>query len=536
MIRKDILRTMFSVCLLAAAGCSNAGNFTCSAINGDPALYWSLFASTTVKPEVNRQNSATPHFDFNPQCRQAYEELIRLRLTHAAALLDSEKRRDPDNLVPAFLENYADFFLLFFNEDPAEYEKRKPAFEQRLIRMKNGSSSDPYTLFTRSVLYFQWAAVEVKFGDHWAAAWSFRRAFVAGKENLQKFPGFAPSVMLQGALEVAAGTIPPGYHWLSGLLGIKGSVSGGMKRMESMMNQTTPEALLFHDEAVFYYCYLRFYILNDKEGVFGYIKSKGLDTKNNHLFAYLAANLSRNNHQADNAITIIRNRANATGYADLPVWDMELGYCLADHLDPEAAPVLERFLTRFKGKFYVKETLQKLSWLYWLAGDKVKANSARERLKRSGNQESEADKQAMKEAESGRWPQPVLLRARLLDDGGYYNESLALLNGLSVSYFRDPADQLELTYRQGRLLDALNRKDEAIAAYQKTVRQGEHSSAHYAARAALQTGYIYEQRADKKTAVIWFRRVLEMKNHEYKNSLDQKARAGLARCGADDDN
>ena len=43
------------------------------------------------------------------------------------------------------------------------------------------------------------------------------------------------------------------------------------------------------------------------------------------------------------------------------------------------------------------------------------------------NSETDADKQAVKEAESGRWPNEALLKARLLDDGGYYNQALQVL-------------------------------------------------------------------------------------------------------------
>jgi len=36
--------------------------------------------------------------------------------------LNAEKTLHPDNLIPYFLENYIDFFILFFNEDPVEYK------------------------------------------------------------------------------------------------------------------------------------------------------------------------------------------------------------------------------------------------------------------------------------------------------------------------------------------------------------------------------------------------------------------------------
>jgi tetratricopeptide (TPR) repeat protein len=83
----------------------------------------------------------------------------------------------------------------------------------------------------------------------------------------------------------------------------------------------------------------------------------------------------------------------------------------------------------------------------------------------------------------------------------------------------------------GRIYDALGRKDEAIRAYQDALQLGEYRHEYYGARAALQMGYIYEARGDKKKAIVYFRKVLSMKSHDYKNALDQKAKAGLERCG-----
>jgi tetratricopeptide (TPR) repeat protein len=469
-------------------------------------------------------------YDFNADCRKAYGEIIRLKLNTGKQYLEAEKKLHPKNLIPYFLDNYIDFFTLFFNEDPAEFRRRKPFLEQRLAQMKKGDPASPFYLFTRSVIYFQWAAVEIKFGEHWDAGWAFRRSFLSGKENLEKFPDFQPSRMLQGSMQVAAGTIPPNYQWLSRLLGISGTIGAGMQTLENMLKSTDPYAAIFHDEAAFYFLYLKFYILNQREGVFQYIQQQNWDTRNNHLFAYLVANLSLNNQDASVTEEIIGRLNQDPGYLDMPIWDMQMGYARADRLDKESITYMDRYLMRFKGKFYVKDVLQKISWIYYLQHETDKAEASRAKILVSGNTETDADKQAMKEAESGRWPNESLLKARLLDDGGYYTRALQTLAGKQSASFPDPADQLEFNYRIGRIYDALGRKTEAIAAYEEAMRLGENRREYYGARAALQMGYIYEDRGDKKNALIYFRKVLAMKSHDYKNALDQKAKAGVERC------
>src|SRR5450631_911142 len=238
-----------------------------------PVIFISfLFFFLSITPAGRAQ--ASYQYDFNAGCLRAYEEIIKLKLSTGKLILEAEKKAHPDNLIPYFLDNYIDFFTLFFNEDPAEFRRRKPFMEQRLTLMRKGDPASPFYLFTRSVIYFQWAAVEIKFGEHWDAGWAFRRSFLSGKENLEKFPDFQPSRMLQGSMQVAAGTIPPNYQWLSRLLGISGTIGAGMQTLENMLKSTDPYAAIFHDEAAFYFLYLKFYILNQREGVFQYIQQQ----------------------------------------------------------------------------------------------------------------------------------------------------------------------------------------------------------------------------------------------------------------------
>jgi hypothetical protein len=397
--------------------------------------------------------------------------------------------------------------------------------------MSEGPESSPFSLFTRSVLHFQRAAINIKFGEKWDAALNFRRSFLQSKEDQKKFPGFTPALMLSGTMQVVAGTIPDGYKWLSSLLGIEGNIGQGMQQLSNFLAADDVWATLYRDEATFYYLYLKFYVENRREDVFRYIQQKNLDTKNNYLYAYLATNLAINDQQAAYAERIIRQRNGSTDYPiNMPVWDQEMGYATSYHLDPEAHVYLERFLQTFKGKFYVKDVLLKLSWFYYLRGDDQKAAGYRARILKKGDTEADADKQALKDARSGKWPDKTLLKARLLSDGGYYSEALQSLRGMGSANFSTEEDKCELAYRLGRIYDGLGRKDEAIAAYLTTLKTGEHLKEYFAARAALQLGYIYEERGDRPMAISYFQKCLSLKGHEYKNSLDQRAKAGIERC------
>lgn len=474
--------------------------------------------------------SAQKVFDFNTECRAAYKEILSLKLQNGQRMVDAEKQKHPNNLIPYLLENYIDFFILFFNEDPQEYEKRFPNRDKRLSLFDEGPADSPFFLYAKSVIHFQWAATRVKFGYRWDAGWEFRRSFLQTKDNLANFPSFSPTKLYNGAMQVTVGTIPDGYKWLSNLLGMKGNLKDGMRSVEQFVRGNDEWEHLFHDEAIFYYCYLQFYIQNNKEGVAKFIKEQKLDLVNNHLFAYLASNLALNNQDSERAEDILLKRNKGAEYLTTSVWDLEMGYVKLHKLDADAAQYFERFLKNFKGKFYVKDALQKLSWHYYLAGDQEKANWYRNEILKRGNTDSEADKQAQKEAKTSRWPNKTLLQARLLNDGGYFKEALRLLHGKAITDYHAIEDQLELSYRVGRLYDDMGADTAAIPFYKEAIKLGEARKEYFAARAALQLGMLFEAKGDKVSAIYWYERCMKMPDHDYKNSLDQRAKAGVARC------
>ncbi len=470
-------------------------------------------------------------FDYNATCQQAYQQIICLKLDAGQALINQERQQNPDNLIPELLESYIDFFVLFFNEDPVQYDQRISHFSDRIDRVEDGPSNSPFYLYCKAIIYMQKASVEIKFSKTWAAGWDFRKAFGLIKDNRKKYPSFEPNNMVYAPMLVVAGTIPDGYKWLASLFGISGNIQEGMKLMLSFVNSNDPLAKLFFNEASFYYCYILFYIQNDQDKVFAYINQKDLDLRNNHLLAYMAANLAINAKKTDYAEAVIKGRNPSSQYLQTPVWDFEMGYIKLHQLQlAESARYFQHFLDEFKGKFYVKDCYEKLSWCYYLMGNNEAANKTRLLVLKNGNTQTDADKQANKDAASGKWPNMLLLKARILSDGGYHTEALKLLVGKSASDFTRPEDKLEFAYRVGRIYDDLGRDTEAVQMYLLAMELGKNRTEYFAARAALQIGYIYEEDGQKERAIQYFKKCIAMKDHEYKNSLDQKAKSGIARC------
>lgn len=470
-------------------------------------------------------------YEFNSTCQQAYQEITKLKLNNGLALLEKAKKQNPDNLIPVILESYADFFELFFNEDAAQYKAKKNVIDERIALLKSGPESSPFYNFCLCVAYVHKAVIAIKFGENFTAGIDVRKAYQYIKANKKQFPTFTPNDLLYGSLETIMGTIPKGYKWLTNLLGMKGSVAEGMQTLRNFNYSNDPYARLMSTESSFLYGYLLFHIENKKDETLQFIKDKRLDVVNNHLLAFMAANLSKNNRQTEAAKNIILNRNKSPEYFQTEVWNYELGYCKLHHLEiPEAIQYFEQFVKNFRGKFYVKDVYQKISWCYFLEGNNAAAQAARNNVISKGNTLTDADKLALKEAQSGKWPNALLLRARMLNDGGYNNEALQLLIGKTQNNFSKEEDKLEFIYRLARINDDLKKDAEAIQYYLTAMQLGQQRTEYYAARSALQIGLIYERKGNKTEAINYFKKCMDMEDHDFKNSLDQKAKAGIARC------
>lgn len=473
-------------------------------------------------------------FEFNNTCIQSYQEITRLKIKSGKKFAEKARFQNQENLIPLLLESYADFYVLFLNEHPADYELLYPMFQSRLDLLQEGPKSSPFYLYSLAIVRIQRATISVKFGHLWDAGWDFRKAYLLLKDNKKQFPSFAPNDLMYGALESVIATVPKGYKWLVNILGMKGSLHEGMQKVKNFTNSNDPWAKLFFNEACFIYPYLLFFIENKKEEALIFFQQKKLDLINNHLNAYMASNLALNNKEVELSKSIIQNRNTSDDFLKLSVWDFEMGYAQLYHLEYNSARnYFELFTQNFKGKFYVKDVYQKISWCYYLQGNMKLAEEARKLVLKKGSTESDADKKALKDAKANFWPNQLLLKARLLNDGGYHIEAYKLLAGKSEDDFGKEEDKLEFAYRSARIYDDIGKKEDAIRNYLITIRIGINRKEYFAARAALQIAQIYESKGEKGLAIEYYQKCLTMEDHEYKDSLDQRAKSGIARCKGD---
>lgn len=491
----------------------------------------SLLCSITSGTVIAAGRNSKYYYDFNNRCKQAYQALISLRIADGNELLRAETRDNPNNLIPVLLANYDDCLTLLFNGDVKEYARRKGNLSKRMDLLELGDESSPWYKYAMGVLDFQWAVVRIRFNEYFSAGTEFRKSFILLKDNRKKFPDFRNNQVLLGLEEAIIGTVPDSYKWVSSMLGMKGNVRKGTAQIVDFLSHRDGTAALMREEAIFYYCYLKFSLLSDHKAVWKYLDESVLDFRNNHLYVFMKANFALNDNKAALAEQVLRNRNQSNDYLEVPIFNYQMGIALLQKLDDDCLPYFQKFLNRYTGKLFVKDTYQKMS-LYCLAtGKRPQALGYRGKIANAGTAQIDADKQAQRYALNPVLPNSILLKSRLLCDGGYFGQSLEPLKGFNAASFSNIGDQLEFNYRYARIYTLMGQAAKAIPFYETTIRMGSNRQEHFAARSSLELGQIYEQLGQKDKAITCYRSCVAMKNHDYKSSLDQKAKAGIDRLG-----
>jgi tetratricopeptide (TPR) repeat protein len=469
-------------------------------------------------------------FSFNKSCQVAYYDMMSLHINDGKKILQQEEKGNPDNLIPYFIENYGDFFTVVINEDQSDLDRLEKNMDARLELIKEGDKTSPYYLYCQAEINLQWALAKIKFEEYFTALMEVKRGYNMLLENEKKFPDFIANKKSLSMIHACVGTVPDNYKWAVRLLGFDGTIEQGMKEAEQVMDYSKSNSFIFHDETMMIYIFLLEYLKNDPKEAWGVCESADYPVKGNLLAYFLKADIAMKSFHNDSAIELLSN-CPVTGF-NFYYLDYLLGIAKLDRLDANANIPLNKFVTEFKGKNYLKDAYQKLAWYYLINGDMTNYKKTIANCLNKGQTLIDNDEVAMREAQTADVPNVLLLKVRLLQDGGYFDRALTLLEEKTIEDFTSDKDKTEYVYRIARIYHESGKTDEAIGFYKKTIELGADKPYYFAASAALQLGYIYEARNDYKNAQYYYQECLDLPNADYKTSIDQKAKSGLDRLAS----
>jgi hypothetical protein len=459
---------------------------------------------------------------------EAYDLILNLRFDESQLLLEQQVKSSEDKDFVYFLENLREFIEVMISEEPERYEKYRSDFQTRMNNLKEtGNHDSPYFLYHQAEMHMHSFFSGYKFQDTWKAAVHFYSAYRLMNENNSLFPDFIPNMKVRGIQNIILGAIPDNYKWMVRIMGLKGNERDGITQLNEYL-EFTKKSDFPELEAIMILA--QFYIQNSSsdETAWEFIQTIQPAPLENPLFRFtyiLTLNKAGRNNEV---IQLIDKYPQGNNEFPFHFLNLLYGEAKLNRLDRDANIFLEKYLDQFEGLHYVKSAWQKLSWHYLLRGELNSYFSCRDNVISEGSSLTDADKEALFEVLIDTIPNPVLLSARLLFDGGYYQIALdTLLRNRDAKSFIRPKEKLEYFYRLGRVFHKLNDLTKARKYYMIVIRTGKEIPVYYASNSALQMGKIYEEEGDIKQARHYYQLAFDYRNGPYKNSIGYKARVAL---------
>ena len=480
---------------------------------------------------------ARSQFVFDENCMHAYKALLSMRFEDAKQSLDLEKKVNPSNRIPVYLDNYLDFLTLFIDENPEQFKQLNRNEYIRLKFLEQANDNSPYYRFCIAQVRLQWAFVRLKFGEYIAAVTDIKKASNLLEANKALFPGFLLNYSGLAMIHTISGLVPDEYKWLSNLLGFEGSVEQGTSELWILAGYSGKDEIIkmYQPEILFYLTFITVNLKKDKSEALQILKlsEESADSgeyRKNPLMVFSMASILMKNRYNDKAIELLSAHPNTPDRFPIHYLDYMMGLAKLNRLDTDADIYFLSFLNSFHGLTYIKSAYQKLAWIYLLKGNRQKYYENIHRVIEEGTTVVDEDRAALTEARSKEIPNITLLRARFLFDGGYYDRAIhELLNRSLKEVITSKKELVEYTYRMGRIYHETANFPKATQYYNQTIKLGSGQTWYFAASAALQMGLINENEGNRIEAEKYYKLCLSMRYEEYKNSLSQKAKAGLKR-------
>lgn len=460
---------------------------------------------------------------FDPSLQRAYQLVLNLQTEKAETELKRLGTNQANALHKLYVESFNETLDVLISEDEQKFNLIEERFKER-FKYLDGLKPSAETLFLKAELNLQRGFNFLNLGQEINAVLAIRTAYNQAQECIKKYPQFIPILKTNGVIQVMIGSVPDKYHWFMSLLGMKGSVVTGQKQLQSLRQS---ESSLNTEATILYYTIKGLINQQHEEATTGILSC--LDEQPaNRLVLFLGVNMLMKNSQSEKALELIQTLDREKDGLPMHYIDYLRGEIFLQRGNYDlAVKTYQNFINNYKSINFKKDANFKIAMAYHLLGKEDMAWRYFDIAKKTGKDLAEPDRYAAAQLREENLPNAKLFKVRMATDGGYYPEAKDYFRSISPADLKNEKDRTEYYYRRARLADKTGDLKAAKIYYEQTIDMVGDKPWYFAANSALQLGYLAHARKDYPQAKVYFEKALSYKKHEYKNSIDGKAKSAL---------
>ncbi len=464
-------------------------------------------------------------YDVNENCKNAWVLLMDLKIGEAKKLLAEEIRINPENYYAYYLDQTCDAYKMTINSSDEEYEAFVENYYRKREIMDDKDINSPYYLACYSEMEIQLGYFKIIHGTQYGGIMKMYSAYRKVYRNLQQYPGFKPSLKLDGFFNVAMSTLPPFVKWVVSFFGVSTDVDYGFKLLnENYLSQKNIKGINA-ESALF--IILAAKINKTPERIYDFTKSLDSSISRTFIHKYFKANIAYRIGKNEEALSTLQQLdMNENAYAGI-IYDYLMGKILLRKLDYDAGYYLSEYLSHLKKKEYIKEINYKLALYYLINNNLSKYTEYCEIVREEGMDLNERDREALYDASLDYIPDVNLVKARLSLDGGYYDSYEKATKQYEENSKTSLPFDLEYHFLKARFYALGTNKKEAIAEFRKVIELGEEEDYYFASEAALSLGNIYNETGKKELAKAYYEKSLKLYKSDYYEYIEDKASKAL---------
>ncbi len=466
-------------------------------------------------------------FDFTPNCKEAYVHMQYLRFNKAYDFIELEKTKNPKNKFINYNEHYLKFLEVLITDDKFEYNDftiRSPGMLKAIL---NEKTSSPWQYYIASEMLLQIAITDLLHEKYFRAVLNLIRSFRYIQKNIQDHPHFELNTKLNGFYNLIFSIIPNDFKWITDIFGMKGDFEMGISQLENFCQYSSHDKL-FEIEGSVVNFFLRSSIYEDSNLNNEYLCQLMSICSINSLVRYLVSSSLLRNGKNSIVNKIIFNNDQDEDEIRIEHFNYLKGVCKLYNNDEEAEVYLKEFLNNYSGKLYANSARLKLAWYYFLNSETIKYKQTIKNILVHNNNVLESDKQAYNEAVNKKYIDKVLLKSRILFDGGNYKKAIELLNcNASILNTLNNEKKVEFYYRLARSNQVMNIHEKALKYFKYVIDRGQNINDYYYAFALINSAHIYRDQKNYEKAYEYYSKCMHIQGNSFNYSFEYKVNKAL---------